>query len=399
MYLISHKKSECYGCTACEQICSHGALKMEPDEDGFIYPVKNMALCTNCGLCEKVCPFGSVNSNNVDDADIYAAFATDEACRKGSSSGAIFYLIARAVIAKGGIVYGAVIDENCQVSHKSAETEEELNRLRGSKYVQSSLHNTYREIRSNLRAGRMVYFVGTGCQVAGLQCFLIKKYDNLLTSDLVCHGVPSQKMFDTHISYLENKRRGKVVKYSFRNNESWGGCEMYTVENDKGKRKKYQLPSYFLSPYLYSFMYAMTYRDSCYECQFASVPRRGDLTLADFWGAEEFYPQLDTSKGVSLVLANTVTGKMRFDELKGELTYVKSDLEKAARRNKNLVTHTIRPEIRDHIFNDLHEHGYDYIAKTKFRPKNYTKFKIKYTLLDIIGRENFLKFKKLIGKF
>ena len=396
MYLNSNVKSECYGCTACEQICSHGAITMRQDIDGFYFPVVNLDSCINCGFCEKVCPYDT-DINLASQPHIYAAYAKSTNERIGSSSGALFYIIAKAVIAEDGIAYGAVMDENCQVNHQSAESIEELNRLRGSKYVQSKLNDTYRDIRTHLKNGRKVYFVGTGCQVAGLRSFLLKKYDNLLTSDLVCHGVPSQKLFDEHIRYLEKVHKGKVIKYFFRDNSRWEGCEIVIVKKKNSKIKEFRLPSYELSPYLYSFMKAMTCRDSCYKCRYAKIPRCGDITLADFWGAQEFYPQIDASKGVSLILLNSEIGAMWFEKIKNQIFFMESSIEIASSQNGNLIKSTVRPEIRNRILSDIQSYGYERIAQTCFKPKGYTVKKLAYKLIDLIGRKNYQKIRQLFN--
>jgi len=368
---------------------------MEPDKDGFIFPVKDTEKCTNCGLCEKVCPYNHLSEKREDAPTVYAAYSKSIDERRKSSSGALFYIIAKYVIEQGGIVYGATLDDRMQVHHISAETLEQLQLLRGSKYVQSKLNDTYREIRKHLRAGRMVYFTGVGCQVAGLKSFLMKDYPNLLTNDLVCHGTPNQKLFDEHISYLEKKHSGKVVDYQFRDNSLWGGCESVTIATDSQTRKTYRLPSYSLSPYLYSFMHAMTYRMSCYECPFASVPRQGDITLADFWGVSKHVNGLDTTSGVSLILVNSTKGKELLGKIESDLVTVESDIEAASAENHNLIAHTKMPEIRQHVFEDIRKRGYAQVAKTIFRPANYSKLRILYKLIDIIGIDSYNRLRKI----
>ncbi len=395
MYLITHNEYECCGCSACEQVCGHGALEMKQNADGFIFPVKDLDKCTNCGLCERVCPYEHLDMKQKDSPAVYASYAKNVAERMKSTSGALFYVIAKYVLEQGGIIYGATLDENMQVHHISAESTEQLQLLRGSKYVQSKLNDTYREIRKHLRAGRMVYFTGVGCQVAGLKSFLMKDYPTLLTSDIVCHGTPSQKLFDEHIAYLEKQHNGKVVDYKFRDNASWGGCETVTVITDSKTRKTYRLPSYDLSPYLYSFMHAMTFRLSCYGCPFASVPRQGDITLADFWGARELFKELDASHGVSLILVNSPKGKELLGRILPELDLVESDVEAAAAKNGNLVTHSVMPEIRNNIFDDIRQYGYTRVAKTTFRPSNYIKLRLLYRFIDIVGKDNYIKIRNL----
>lgn len=397
MYLLTGNKAECSGCTACQQICGHGSITMQTDEDGFLFPVKDLTTCVNCGLCEKVCPFDKPNYNNTL-TDAYATMAKSSEERIKSSSGGLFYLIAKKVIELGGIVYGAILDDNMEVHHAHAESLAELTPLRGSKYVQSSLNDTYREIRSHLRAGRLVYFTGVGCQVAGLKSFLIKSYDNLLTSDLVCHGVPNQKLFDEHIAYLENKYKGKVVDYKFRDNKGWGGCEKVYIEKKPGKIKIHTLPTYDLSPYLYSFMYSMTMRISCYSCPFAKIPRQGDITLADYWGAQVYFPELDNSKGVSLITINTPKGNEIIKSIESELIIEKSNIEDASHYNGNLVHNTEMPPIRSSIFELIRKDGYNRIAKTIFRPPYYNKLFVKTRLRQFIGDKSYKILKKFLTR-
>lgn len=395
MYLITGNKSECCGCSACQQICGHNAIEMKADSEGFIFPVKNLSACVNCGLCEKVCSFASPVYKNKT-LGVYAAMtkSTSERCK--SSSGALFYILAKKVIEQGGIVYGAIIDKDMQVRHAEASKIDELQNLRGSKYVQSTLNDTFKTIRRKLHDGKLVYFTGTGCQVSGLKSFLMKDYDNLITSDLVCHGVPNQKLFNKHISYLEHKHKGKVIGYQFRDNKNWGGCETVTIAKTSGNTHTFRLPTYNLSPFLYSFMYGMTSRMSCYECPFAKVPRQGDITLADYWGVKKYFPYLDTSHGVSLVLANTPKGNLLLESLKEDLIIEESNLIDAERENSNLSAHTKMPEIRKTIFKQIQDEGYVKIAKTVFRPKNYYKILIMSKIWKLIGVNNYIKLRNLL---
>lgn len=396
MYLISKNEFECCGCSACEQVCAHGALRMEENKDGFVFPVKDTDKCTDCGLCEKVCPYNHLEEKENRSPRVFASYSKNTDERKKSSSGALFYVIARKVVELGGIVYGATLDERLQVRHVSASTAEELQQLRGSKYVQSRLDDTYREIRSHLAAGHLVYFTGVGCQVAGLKSFLMKDYPNLVTSDLVCHGVPSQKLFDEHIAYIGKKRHGKVVDYQFRDNEHQEVCESATILIRRHTLRTYRQPNYAFSPYLYSFIHAMTYRLSCYECPFAKVPRQGDITLADFWGVRKYMGQLDADNGVSLIIVNTPKGEAMLEKVGQELVMAESSVEQAAAENRNLTAPTRMPEIRRHIYQDIREKGYAEIARTLFRPADYWKLRAFHKIIDIIGLENYKRLSGLI---
>ena len=196
---------------------------MSQDDEGFLYPVIAKEQCINCGLCEKVCPVDNPLYKN-DTCTVYAAYVKDEHQRMQSTSGGVFYAVAKWIIEQNGIVYGAAFDTNFKLRHIGVDSLSDLQQLRGSKYLQSNLGNVFSEIREHLKKGRWVYFVGVGCQVAGLHSFLRKEYDTLITSDLVCHGVPSQLMFDWHLDYLRQKEKGEITSYSFRDCEGWGGC-------------------------------------------------------------------------------------------------------------------------------------------------------------------------------
>lgn len=376
MYLDTGNKSECTGCTACKEICGHSAITMVEDSEGFFYPMIDMTSCIDCGLCRKVCPVAGPAYINTEKPDVYVNCLKSENDRKKSSSGGLFYAIAKFVISQNGIVVGAAFDGNLKLRHKAATTSAELENLRGSKYVQSNLHDIFKDIRKYLREGRFVYFVGTPCQVAGLKSLLIKKYDNLLTSDLVCHGVPSQKMLDWHIAYREAQFNDKILNIQFRDNEKWGVCEIC----DFATRKQFRSYSYQFSPYLFPFMYGYNYRPACYECPFAKVPRQGDITLGDFWGAKEYFPNFDASHGASAAIINSELGERIWDEIKSDLNWDTSTIQDVASQNKNIIQSTNRPKVRDGIYERITNVGYANMAKTEFRIRFYHLKRLRYYL-------------------
>lgn len=377
MYFKTLEKKDCSGCTACVSACPRHCIAMKPDDEGFFYPEIDKSLCVECGLCEKICPFDKPKYENTEVMDVYACYIKEQKQRQQSTSGGLFYAIAQWVIANGGIVYGAAFDKNFKLSHVGVDNMDDLDKLRGSKYLQSYLGNTFNEIKNHLKNGRWVYFVGCGCQVAGLNAFLRKKYDTLITSDLVCHGAPSQLMFDWHLDYLRRKEKGEIVSYNFRDLEGWGGCESYEYDSPtRGKGKK-RNPTYYTSPYLFSFMWAYNYRYSCYDCKFAQIPRQGDITLADFWGVTKYFPDLERTNGVSLALVNTQQGTAVWDAIKDTLEYRKSNLKDAAAQNGNLVKKTQMPPIRTVCYKMIRERGYDDVAKNEFRMKGQWKLRIK----------------------
>lgn len=378
MYFDTKNKQECSGCTACMNACPTAAITMQEDNEGFLYPVINEYTCINCGLCRKVCSWEHPKYVGEENPMVLASVLKDKAERQRSTSGGGFYAIAEWIVKHGGIVYGAAFDDNLQLHHIGVETTEGLQKLRGSKYLQSELGAIFKDVERNLKAGRWCYFTGTGCQIAGLKAYLRKDYPTLVTSDLVCHGVPSQKLFNEHISYMEKKYNDKVVTYQFRDYKMGGGCETCGFAN----RKPVIKPSYVLSPYLYSFMYGYTYRYSCYKCPYAHVPRQGDITLADFWGVQYYYPKFDRSNGVSLLLLNTPKGQEIWDRIKGDCSFEVSNVKDASKYNGNLIHPSDMPAIRRSVFQEIESNGYGKVAKELFRPPHFYRLKIVYFLMS-----------------
>lgn len=381
MYLDSGDLRECVGCTTCEQICPKDAISMIIDGEGFNYPLVDDTRCIDCGLCRKICPVDKSNNEDLSliNTVTYAAYLKDSVQRQKSSSGGLFYGLACQVIKSGGIVYGATLDDKLQCKHIGVESIYDLEKLRGSKYVQSSLNDIFKDIICQLKTKRTVYFTGTPCQVAGLKSFLHKDYENLITSDLICHGCPSHKLFSMHIKYLENKYKLKVVDYKFRDNASWSVCEIITFDNGRIIKR----PSYYLSPYLYAFMQGLIYRESCYVCPFAKLPRQGDITLGDFWGVNQFFSGIDTRYGVSTVIINSKKGLQLWNACKDEsCNYFISVVSDVAKYNDNLLHPSKRPPIRDIIYSKIDENGYPYIAKHYFRPSRYLFLYVKEIILN-----------------
>lgn len=390
MYFKTSDKKQCSGCTACVNACPKRCISMQLDDEGFAYPVIDKDVCIGCGICEKICPIEHPTYED-EQCDVFAAYTKDNESLLKSSSGGIFYEIARWIIREGGIVYGAAFDENFELKHIGIETIEQLSPLRGSKYLQSNLGNVFNEIKEYLTNSRWVYFVGCGCQVAGLKSYLEVSHiptNYLITSDLVCHGVPSQYIFNRHIQYLETKKKGKVIAYTFRDYENWGVVEKYEYISNGVTKQKIN-PSYF-SPYLYSFMKGYTYRYSCYDCKFSKIPRQGDITLADYWGVEYFFPDFDKSKGVSLILVNSNKGHKIWNKIKNGIEVRESSLIHASIHNFNLLHSTPMPEIRKLCYKLIEKRGYEKVANHYFRPRNYYALRLKMISKNI--------YKKIISR-
>lgn len=361
MFLKTNNLNECSGCAACYSICNHKAISMQTDENGFLIPVRDNNLCTKCGLCEKVCPIEHPDYSYSLNPNAFAAYDPKE--RRYSSSGGIFYTIAKYVIAQGGVVFGAAFDGDMQLRHIAVETIEGLELLRGSKYVQSNIGETFKDVAKQLKLNRLIYFTGTPCQIAGLKSFLRKPYDNLITSDLVCHGVPSQKLFDMHLKYLENRTGFKVDAYSFRDCRYWMIREKVHYTNGK----ETVVNDGNISPYLYAFGLGYSYRECCFDCKFAKIPRQGDITLADYWGVGRFHPEIDDRGGVSMVLLNTAKGLYIWNKVKQNLVIKTSSLEACKTYNPNLVCSSKKPEQRKEFLRKLKNESYETLSSTILR--------------------------------
>ncbi len=305
---------DCCGCNACVQKCPASCIVMYEDKEGFLYPQVDTKLCINCGLCEKVCPV--INQENTKKPlYTYAAKNKNENIRKCSSSGGIFSLLAQYVLSQKGIVFGACFDENWEVVHDYTETLDGIAAFRGSKYVQSKVENSFIKTEQFLQSGRIVLFSGTPCQVAGLKLFLQREYENLLTVDFVCHGVPSPKVWRMYLQELIKSKKFKktadnfslneIINIEFRNKSL--GWKRYNFHINVQNTKKNIL---FSEPsdeniFMKGFLNDLYLRPSCYACPSKCFKSGSDITIGDYWGIEHILPQFDDDKGVSLVMINT----------------------------------------------------------------------------------------------
>lgn len=307
-------KKNCCGCSACASVCPRHCITMVEDSEGFLYPQVDEEACVNCGLCEKVC--NELNPYDTrEPLQVLAAINKDDEVRQKSSSGGIFHLLAEKTIREGGVVFGARFDENWQVVIDYAEDMAGVEAFMGSKYVQARMENAYVDAKRFLNEGRKVLFSGTPCQVAGLHKFLRKPYDNLLSVDLICHGVPSPKVWR---AYLEEvvKQGQSISCVEFRNKEKgWKKFSFFLSYNGVGKTVS-MLSPFTENHYMKAFLSDIILRPSCYECKARGCSSQSDITIADFWGIETLLPEMDDDKGTSLVLVNTNAGKNAVDVTK-----------------------------------------------------------------------------------
>ena len=340
--MICVNKSNCCGCTACAAICPKNAINMVPDEDGFVYPVVDESKCVHCELCERVCAFRN-DLPPQSAKEVYAAVSRCTDVRE-SASGGLFAAFAQAVLEQGGVVYGCAMEyENGQLwsRHICVTDEKELIKLKGSKYVQSDLGVTYPDVRKRLEAGQTVLFSGTPCQVAGLRGYLGKDYKTLFAIDIICHGVPSAKLFQDYIAFEEKKRNMKIQAFRFRDkSQGWKLHGAMTL--DSGKTVYFEPEE---SSYYQMFLNSYTYRENCYHCPYASDHRPGDITIGDYWCVELVHPellkenggQLDHEAGASCLIVNNLKGRQLLEEVGAGIEKWKSTYEDASKYNRQLT--------------------------------------------------------------
>lgn len=346
-------RSKCCGCTACVNACPAQCIVMRRDrEEGFDYPVANPDLCLRCGKCEAVCPV--LNPMEVVKPEQALAVRCEEfvGC---SSSGGVFPALAKAVIDDGGVVFGAVMERDFIVGHTEAETMEEVQRMRGSKYVQSDLYGTFMDAEQYLKDGRKVLFSGTPCQIAGLKKYLGKNYGNLLAVDTACHGVPGPGLWEMYVMALQGRVKSGIASVNFRDkSQSWRHYAMTCKDSDNNVIRSVSADD---DPYMALFMQDMTLRPSCYAC-----PSRGrsgsDLTLADLWSVASTQPALNDDRGVSGVLVNSDRGKEYIEIIKAA-TKQELPVEAVMAQNGGFAESVPLPEKREEFFRGLGVAGVD----------------------------------------
>lgn len=362
--ILFNDKKECCACGACVNICPKKAISLKPDECGFLYPEIDRELCVKCGACKKACAFQNKTEKNIP-IKTFAAVSENKAQKNISSSGGIFSAIASEILESGGVVFGAAFGDDFSVSHIAVDSKKELYRLQGSKYVYSSTGDTFTEVKRLLKDGKKVLYSGVPCQIAGLYGYLGKDYDNLLTVDIVCHGVPSGKMFADFIASLE-KENGKLEFFTFRDKSIGWGKNGRAVAKKDGKEKSIKLYC-SANPYFYYFERAFIFRENCYSCKYACENRPADITLGDFWGIEKQHPDyigkngFDTKSGISLMVCNTEKG-LSFIENASGIELKPSEFSKASASNPQLREPSKRGP-RDELIKLYAEEGWEAVVK------------------------------------
>jgi coenzyme F420-reducing hydrogenase beta subunit len=323
-------------------VCTHKAITMRPDACGFLFPTINQDICVDCGLCKSTCPVNNTITLEKPHK-CYAATVTDEQELLSCSSGGVATAISKLIISKGGVVYGCSAKNPRYIQHIRVNKMGDLELLKGSKYVQSYLGNIFQDIKIDLCEERYVLFVGTPCQVSGLKGFLHKGYPNLLTIDLVCHGVPSQKMLNDNLKYYCSDDEDVSVTFRRKNEKHNYSRIEFGWELKSGNGASYTFKPYNKDFYMFGFLRCLTFRENCYSCPYAQNRRIGDLTLCDFWGLQAD-AGFENGKGVSAVLVNTSKGGELFEEVKDNLVWKQREVSEATRWNDQLNYPSKKPK-------------------------------------------------------
>lgn len=363
---ISELENKCTGCMVCIDACPVDCISSAEKENGFKYSVVDASKCISCGKCYSVCPI-ETNTKHQEEQHLFAAYSIDAAEQSRGSSGGIFEILAKYFIGKGYYVCGAAFD-GTTLKHRIVNTIDDLNPILKSKYIQSDTEGIYKQIAGLLKKGENVFFCGTPCQVSALINSTPEQLrKNLFTADIVCHGVPSQRLFDEYISTLEKKHGGMISDFSFRVKDNrYKHAHGYSYKVTRNGTTEVVNGIYTDSTFYNAFKNYQILRESCYDCQYATLQRVSDITLADFWGIEKYDFDGNVDKGVSMVITNTQTGNEAFCAIRKDIVSKEFPVQYGIDSNHCLTHSTSKPKSRDIIIKELLENGYESTAKKYF---------------------------------
>jgi coenzyme F420-reducing hydrogenase beta subunit len=385
MISVKSESNKCCGCGLCSMICPNHAISMKSDNEGFLFPFIQKESCIDCGLCLEYCVFSEkyvqIYGNN--SSNIYIARIKDKNILMKSASGGMFSLLSDAVLKMNGCIYGAVFDEQQKVIHIRADSANDRNKMRGSKYVQSDICEMYKYITDDLENGNYVLFTGTPCEVGAVAAFVKQKKINnehLFLCDLICHGVCSPMIWDKYIGYVK-KEIGPIKQINMRDKLYGDGYNM-TILGEAGVYRK----NGGADPFIRIFQKNYALRKSCFKCPYKKTLRVSDITIGDFQNAPKHYSKYSDKKGVSVVLINSEKGHRLFTDCMTEAEVNASTLQEAMQ--PNLQKQIGSSLSRDRFFEDVQTHSFENILKkyTEVGFKNRILGKSKRVIKTILGR-------------
>ena len=347
-------KEMCCGCGACKQICFQKSIHMDYDCEGFLYPVVNQEICIQCGQCEKVCPILNAQESDNEIIDCYIGYDKKTDDRLTSSSGGLFGILATSFLNHNGVVYGAAFDTDFSVHHIRIDCVNKLTQIKGSKYVQSSIEDTYLLAKKDLDGGRKVLFSGTACQIAGLKRFINRKDDNLVTVDVLCHGVPSPLVWKIYMDRLVDDKKAMIRSINFRSKEN--GWKKYMMRVEFLNNDIYCVP-HRADPYMQVFLSNVCLRPSCHNCKFKKLHRTSDITLGDAWNIKNINPDMDDDKGTSIILIHTEKGEEIINSLKDKIKLWIGDINSVLPPSSDSRISVLRHPKRDIFIKKINKNG------------------------------------------
>ena len=366
------EKKKCTGCMLCVSKCPIDCINIVQDTEGFFYPNVNVEKCVNCGKCAENCPsLNRIKKNTI--KCVYMAQYKDDNKLIKSASGGIGQAMAREIISQGGVVYGCIYDNEFVARHTRVDNLDGISKLNGSKYVQSDFSHIYNMLDTDIKSDKNILIIGTPCQIASAKKYINKDNENIIYVDLIRHGVPSPKLFNTYLEWLQSKI-GIIKEINFRDKSKKGwGVILYA----EGERKSIYKDAE-LDPYYSSFLRGECFRECCYDCEYSTYERVGDITIGDFWGCQKQHPNsnLNTKDGVSVVIINTSRGDNFINKLSDNLELIKSDINKAKVENFNLYKAAERPVIRNVFYKNAYKKGIKWL-KIRMKNKAYISRRIK----------------------
>lgn len=377
---------KCCGCGACSDICPKKCITMEKSIDGFLYPCVNAVDCVECGLCDTVCPQQNCKEKLISSHG-YIAFSKNPQQRENGSSGGIFGTAAAYVIDKGGAVFGAGFDDNLKLRQYCVNEKNELKRLYKSKYLQCDTEDFYRNVKELLESGRYVLVCNTPCNISALKNYLKKDYNNLLTIDFVCHGVPSQDFFDQCMEWYNTDRGMKILEYKFRKKTASAATpHLFEIKYEKNNKLYIKTDLYLKDPFYNAFQKRLSVRQSCYDCNYAMPQRISDITIGDFHDIDKVKKGYDRMMGVSMILVNSSKGMDMLDNIKELLDICETDIETLTANNECLKSPTSRPKNREEFFEHLKNKGVEYLTDNELNYRKDWKALVYYKMPERIRK-------------
>ncbi|MBE7064479.1 MAG: 4Fe-4S dicluster domain-containing protein [Ruminococcaceae bacterium] len=337
---VIKEKSKCCGCGVCSNVCEFNAIQMEQDSEGFLYPEVDYTLCKKCRKCVTKCP--SLQDKKAEcELDCYAISSKNDQAKLASSSGGCFHLLAKHILDNGGVVCGAAFDKDWNVEHILVDNIKGLQKIQTSKYLQSKSYEIFPEAKKVAEEGRLLLFSGTPCQVNGFRLYLGKDHENVILIDIICHGVPSPMVWQ---KYLKSIAGNEIVTHvNFRDKSN--GWQTFSMRIDSQNKSYCNIfPS---DNYMYLFLNNLILRPSCYDCSNKDFNRLADISIGDFWGINNYHPELNDNTGISALIAYTEKGKKLFEVIKNSAVYEKTEFKNITAGNSAYYCSVAKPKNRD----------------------------------------------------